>query len=73
LETLVVVTERALTEAFLVVAWAVDLRAAVVAVRFRVVVEVFAVFFVAFARVVLAVAWTVSALWRFVSFAVGSA
>jgi len=61
-----------LTEAFLAVVWEVDLRAAVV-VRFLAFVEVFAVFFVVFARVVLAVAWTVSALWRFVSFVVGSA
>jgi len=72
LETLVAVAERVLTEAFLAVVWEVDLRAAVV-VRFLAFVEVFAVFFVVFARVVLAVAWTVSALWRFVSFVVGSA
>jgi hypothetical protein len=72
LEALVVAAERVLTEAFVVAVWVVDLRAAAVAVRFRAV-EVFVVFFAVFDRVVLAAARTVSALWRFVSFVVGSA
>jgi hypothetical protein len=73
LETLVVVTERVLTEAFLALVGEITLRVAVVVVRFLAFVEVFAVFFVVFDRVVLAAAWTVSALWCFVSFVVGSA